>query len=355
MALREDNSTAKRSRRLKAGAPKKWSASRLITLLHLAWTLLLLLPTVLDIIGPERTWFGAANMYLPQWGWAIPAVVVVPVTAWKRPRMLAASLLLLLWVAIPLMGFEWHLPTQTPRVPGIKLRVMTYNVKGGRRNAAAIVSDIDKFKPDLILMQDQQGVLQGMVGAYLHNWHIEYDYQFVVASREYPISPLRTQPTDDVPDEHCCVSFHLIVKGKPITVYDVHLRSPRFGLDAIARGQIGRMVQDGRRRLEQAKRLHQYLSHENMNDLVVAGDFNSTNWALALRKQLDLGLRDSFAVAGRGYGYTYGQYTPLHTPVMRIDHILVGLKWKVLNVQVGNTVGSDHSPVIADLFLPASR
>ncbi len=269
--------------------------------------------------------------------------------------MLGASLILLLWVAVPLMGFEWHSPKPVPDVPGIKLRLMTYNVKGGRRDAAAIVSDIAKFKPDVILMQDQQGVLQGIVGAYLHSWHVEDDYQFVVASRRFPISPLRTQITDDSPDEHCCVSFHLLVNGKPITIYDVHLRSPRFGLDAIAHGQVDRMVQDARRRLEQAKRLQHYLKHEKVETLIATGDFNSTNWALALRKQIDLGLKDSFTVAGRGYGYTYGQYTPLHMPVMRIDHVLVGNRWKVLNVQVGNTIGSDHAPVIADLFLPASR
>ncbi len=353
MALHEQNPADEPSRPLVRRRTVNPIAPRWLVVMYIAWFGLLLLPTVFNILGPERTWFGAANMYLPQWGWALPALLIVPLTIWKQPRLLIASVLLLSWVVFVLMGFEWHPAKSLPTGPGLRLRIMTYNVKGGRRNAAAIVGDINRFKPDVLLMQDQQGVLEGPVGTCLRNWHVEDDYQFVAASR-YPITPLRTQLSDDAPDDHCCVSFQLLAHGRRITVYDVHLRSPRFGLEALTHGHLGKMARDARRRLAQASRLQRYLRHERIGSLIAAGDFNSTNWALALRRQLALGLRDSFTVAGRGFGYTYGQYTPLHMPVMRIDHVLVGSRWRVLNVQVGNTIGSDHAPVIADLFLPGA-
>ena len=70
-----------------------------------------------------------------------------------------------------------------------------------------------------------------------------------------------------------------------------------------------------------------------------------------VRTLLALGLRDAFASAGRGYGYTYGHTLRPAFSFLRIDHVLVGPEFEVRDCFVGGDEGSDHRPVIADIAL----
>ncbi len=321
-------------------------------MLWVVYTALLLIPTLCNLIGPERFWLGAVNMYLPQWAWGIPVLLLAPVTFFKARKLLWAPAFALFWVAVPLMGFQWRFPPK-PTPGTLHIRIMTYNVKGGRRDAAAIAADITRYHPDILLMQDQQGVLQGIVGKLLKSWNVRYDYQFVIASH-FPILNTEQMPGDTNPDMHCCLRATLMANGTPVTVYDVHLRSPREGLLSLKTGHTAHMLHNIAERLQESARLKNYLLHEH-GPLLVAGDFNSTDWALALRNCFAAGLHDAFLQAGRGYGYTYGQYTPLHTPFMRIDHILTGRGWQANWLTTGNALGSDHRPVIADVSLKVHK
>ena len=70
-------------------------------------------------------------------------------------------------------------------------------------------------------------------------------------------------------------------------------------------------------------------------------------WCAAL---LALGLRDAFASAGRGYGYTYGHTLRPRFSFLRIDHILVSPDFAVRDEPASAvTTRPDHRPVIADL------
>ena len=100
-------------------------------------------------------------------------------------------------------------------------------------------------------------------------------------------------------------------------------------------------------RLQEADELAGWLRQEHEPTLQT-GHLNAPLQSLFCRL-CGVGLRDAFAEAGRGYGYTYGGYTPY----VRIDHILVSRQWQVENCSAGSAAGSDHCPVIADLTLPA--
>ena len=85
--------------------------------------------------------------------------------------------------------------------------------------------------------------------------------------------------------------------------------------------------------------------------MIVAGDLNAPEGSPIVGALLDTGLRDAFSSAGFGYGYTHGHSLRPGLSFLRIDHILVGPTIGVGNCFVGGKEGSEHRPVIADLFL----
>ena len=78
---------------------------------------------------------------------------------------------------------------------------------------------------------------------------------------------------------------------------------------------------------------------------VIVGDFNLTDDSAIYRRYWSR-YRDAFATAGLGWGYT--KFT--RRIGVRIDHVLAGPGWQFRNCWVGPDVGSDHRPVLADVF-----
>ncbi len=76
--------------------------------------------------------------------------------------------------------------------------------------------------------------------------------------------------------------------------------------------------------------------------VIIAGDLNSTPNNLVYRRLAD-GRQDVFRRAGRGWGMTYHN----RLPVVRIDFILVGPEWDVVDAYVPRVWLSDHRPVVA--------
>lgn len=83
--------------------------------------------------------------------------------------------------------------------------------------------------------------------------------------------------------------------------------------------------------------------------LVVAGDLNTSSWNPAFKQLIfATGLRDSRL--GFGVQPTWNMNFPVvRTP---IDHCLVSGQVQVLTRRVGPNIGSDHLPVIVDLYVP---
>jgi endonuclease/exonuclease/phosphatase (EEP) superfamily protein YafD len=86
--------------------------------------------------------------------------------------------------------------------------------------------------------------------------------------------------------------------------------------------------------------------------VIVAGDLNAPPPSLAVRALLDAGMRDAFARAGLGFGYTYGHALRPGFSFLRLDHVLVSAEIGVAACEVGSETASEHRPVIADLWLP---
>ena len=78
--------------------------------------------------------------------------------------------------------------------------------------------------------------------------------------------------------------------------------------------------------------------------VLVSGDFNSTphNWGFYT---LSLALQDAFKKGGKGWGATYHRAFPL----ARIDHVLAGPEWRIVEARVLDAPFSDHLPLLVRL------
>jgi endonuclease/exonuclease/phosphatase (EEP) superfamily protein YafD len=94
------------------------------------------------------------------------------------------------------------------------------------------------------------------------------------------------------------------------------------------------------------------LDRFDRKNLIVCGDFNSTPWSAALRRQDRL-----FGIERRSRAlftwpvqpYTrYRLSSPL--PFLALDHIYAGPAWKTVSIGAGPRLGSDHLPVVAVLM-----
>ena len=91
-------------------------------------------------------------------------------------------------------------------------------------------------------------------------------------------------------------------------------------------------------------------SHRNEfgKSLIVAGDLNTTSWSYGFKQLIkDMDLYDS----RKGFGIQATWQTNISIIKVPIDHCLVSKDIRVLKREVGNDVGSDHRPILADLIL----
>ncbi len=324
------------------------AAIRILTLSHLA---LLGLIALANAAGPERWWPSTLNLYLPQWMWGVPALLLLPACALWLRRWAWLPVLALVWVAGPLMGFCWGGANAPPGAP--LLRVMTYNVKWGRDGTGEIVREIADARPDLLMLQDTGRTMEGPVGQYLRSWNVRTFGQYVIASR-LPLGKAQVRWISFPGAPHTSLRCELTLAGARVALLDAHLLTPREGLTAVkdeaAEGGISELELNAADRLVEARKLADAVRREQ-GPVILCGDLNAPPPSLVCRTLEQAGLHDAFAEGGRGYGYTYGHNLRLAHSYTRIDHIYLSRGLRSLRCWTGGSRGSDHRPVVADIAL----
>lgn len=345
------------------GKPFSWVRG-----LILGYGLFLALVTGLNRLGSDRWWLGAFNLYLPQVLWLVPVILLCPFTLKYARRWTWVLVLYGLWIGGPIMGFHWAFgPRQATHPAGQILRVMTCNIKYGRRDLAALIGDLERHRPDVVFLQDVEYTMKGPLGTYLRGWHVGAHGQYVIASR-WPLGRPEPCPLSNPAEQAFALRTRMQFGATSIALYNVHLLTPREGLNAlrVARKHPERLdesIQDLQenveRRLLQAGQLADLVRQER-GAIILAGDLNSPDGALACRALGEAQLHNAFNQGGRGYGFTYGHFLlrgrlpwlPM-TSWMRIDHILLSPGLRSERCWTGNGEASDHRPVLADILVPA--
>lgn len=333
---------------------------RLVVIVLIAAIVLLTMAQRLATTGP---WWLELSRYLPYPALLLPAVVALMVSCWLGRWFRLASAAALALVATVTMGFEWH-----PAGGGTeRIRVMTYNVKAYKAakrsdGLAELAREVARWHPDILIMQDAGGLLPGVRsdpsdvrGPIFGLPQVYGAGQYVMASR-FPLRDCAPGSMGLHGESHFFLHCAVDVDGVELNLVSIHLESPREGLNAARHEGLGGVAEWRRNyeeRLAQARALALELKGRR-RPLIVAGDFNAPEPSPVVQTLLAIGLRDAFSSAGRGYGYSYGHALRLGFSFLRIDHMLVSPELGVADCVVGESQGSDHRPVIADLRLRPS-
>lgn len=263
---------------------------------------------VLNALGPERWWVAGVNMFVPQWVWGLPSVVLLPLTAWYVRRWTWLPAITLLYVVGPIMGWCWSFHADPA---GLPLRVMTYNVQlWGRASSSRVAAEIENARPDILCLQDARLPGGTALDELLEHWHVASFRQYVIASR-FPIVDSAVGDISYGGERHTSNLSHRVTQGAALANDLRDVRDP----------------------------------------VVVAGDLNAPPQSLASRALTDIGLVDVFSAGGRGYGYTFGHTLRGEQSFLRLDRILDSRHFATVRARAGGATASDHRPVIADLVL----
>jgi endonuclease/exonuclease/phosphatase (EEP) superfamily protein YafD len=313
-------------------------------------------------IGP---WWLELARYLPLPLLVLPllAALVVSLRWLGRGWALACAATLALFVTLTL-GFEWHAgDSAVDGKSGVRLRLMTYNIKAYRAEDRPggfdeLAREVALQRPDILMMQDAGEMLpdrepgKPWPGPVFGLPNVYAVGQFIIASR-HPLHECGVgrvgRPGAERGYAHCVAS----VDGIELKLATTHFESPRSGLNAARHEGLegaDEWRQNYAHRLTQATGFQQALA-DMPRPLVVSGDLNAPESSSVVRRLLAVGLRDAFSSAGRGFGYSYGHSFRLRFSFLRIDHILISPGIGVADCFVGSAVPSEHRPVIADLML----
>ena len=319
----------------------------------------LVLLTLAQQAGTDGPWWLELSRYLPYPGLLGPASLALLLSCWLGWRWVPASVLALALVLTLAMGFVWG-RSDAGTVP---LRFMTYNVKAYKAvlhpsGFAELAQEVALRRPDILVAQDNHGVARAQAAAMWPGgraFGLPYSFtadQYLIASR-YPLRNCAPGRIDYRGQRHQYLRCVVEVDGIAVNVVTAHFESPRSGLNAARHEGLDGAddwQQNFEDRLGQSRALARDLAGM-ARPLIVAGDLNAPEHSPVVRTLLQLGLRDAYSSAGRGYGYSYGQALRLGFSFLRIDHVLVSPGIGVTDGFAGSAGPSEHRPVIADLLL----
>jgi len=295
--------------------------------------------------GADEAAWPSLLLFGPRWVIALPLLALLPMAIYARSywsvglTILAAGL-----VAGPITGglvnVGRFLGSDRPALA--QIRVVSWNMDG-IKVGPAFRHFLDETRPTILVCQESGLTTEELPAG----WKVLGESGNRVATQ----LPIRFDASLDF--------WGLGVAGRleryvletpdgPIVLIDVHLPTPRPGIEAALRSKF-RDLSELRRIIEiraEASRVARAWVGSPAQNMILAGDFNMPVESRIYRANWS-SLRNAFSEAGQGWGTTK-QTSWFGT---RIDHILYSSAWRCRKAWVGPAMGSDHRPLIADLAL----
>lgn len=295
-------------------------------------------------------WPGTLLLYGPRWPIALPLVLLVPFAfKWARITLIPCCIALLLLV-FPITGFNipFGALLNNSTAESVRLRVVSFNANMGKINMSAWNTFLLQTDPDIVVCQEWP-LGSARPPIWNKDWHVqEHIGNLLVASR-WPIPKTELLREDALRIRGYAAWYELDTPLGALSLADVHLPTPRGEgeLEEVLHGKWNKLNDLDKlsgRRLQASHDVRNWLAKYRQPMLVV-GDLNlpmDSNIYGDVWNRYD----DAFGKAGWGWGNT--KWT--HWYGMRIDHILFEKIWTCSRCWVGENMGSDHLPLIADLF-----
>ena len=302
----------------------------------------------------DRNVLGTVLLFMGRWVFLLPLVVLVPLVAWLRLRLLVPLALGALVVLGPVMGFRTGWRRLLPAPAGQQVRVVSFNADGDRLPVQMLPMELDRWQAQIVGFQECGEALSAAVRT-LPGWHAHVSRDLCFLSR-FPIREatvmdrsgldrIKQSEADEPGGAGYVVRFLLDAPGGPIRAANLHLETPRKGLEGLMSGDRRRMSNNTEIRGIESKLARDWVA-VGSGPLVVLGDFNTPVESVFFRDPWG-DLTDAFSVAGFGLGTTkYNGWIGA-----RIDHVLTNDAWHVDRATVDVQRLSDHRALIVDLTL----
>ncbi len=301
----------------------------------------------------------AILLFFPPIVFVLPFLFLTPLVIWRRKwghLFLHAAC-----VAVTLLVFmTWRIHRKPSEKAG-HVTVITHNIGQGEREAFA--EYFPGEEADVVLLQDAARRREVFARRF-PNYRVKALDQFLILS---PHTILRGDLVEGVQWRgHSVVArFELMVHGREIAVYNVHMPTPRPSLKRIFSPRVWaemlgiadaptegfpsyRAWLDARMGL--MKGLSKALEQEKLPYLV-GGDFNMPDhgemYGLIAGKATD-----AFAASGNGWGFTFpgtkdSNSAAIFGAWLRIDYLFAGRGWNPIECRTANDVRSQHRAVLA--------
>jgi endonuclease/exonuclease/phosphatase family metal-dependent hydrolase len=302
----------------------------------------------------DEWWLATVMMFAPRWVYAVPLLLLVPVGALSRHRVW--SLGALLASAMLLARFnDVHVPpggVPPGRARG-GLRVMTYNIGGGRFAPSALVELVAELDVDVVGLEECPELDEEAFAA--KGYTLRRDSGLCLLAR----LPIRAADVRDPADVLAASGsgainrYELEWSGHPFSLQLVHLETVREGLEEAMEGRFWKADWEGPRRMRdvideramESRVAFDWTRRAGANvPSIVMGDFNMPVDSAIYRTYWS-----SFhnALSEHGRGHLVTKATRWHG--LRIDHVLYSSGWTCRSAWIARDLGMDHRPVVADL------
>ncbi|MEE2000411.1 endonuclease/exonuclease/phosphatase family protein [Alkalimonas sp. MEB108] len=280
--------------------------------------------------------------YSPRWLVFLPCILLF--LPWFRPKHWL--ILLMISVLNVVLVLDLHLNVwQKQPAERTLYRFATFNAGSGMAKPADILRWYQQEQLDALLLQESSpGTLRQHLpdGLYLdcHGQLCLLTQHQLVAVRQ-----LDRRPLDGY--GYYATHYELAVAGTTFQVVNLHLNTPRHGIDLLAapRSNYQRFIRFHRDKSIESMIASQ-LVQEDTRKVIIGGDFNLTQQSRIYREHWKH-WPNSFRLAGIGLGHTkYSRFLRA-----RIDHLLVSDDLAVISSQTHPAMGSDHKPLIVEIAI----
>ena len=299
----------------------------------------------------DRWWPATTLLFGPRWVLLLPLIGLIP-GAFIFDRPLLSPILLSAMIMLgPVVGLRsgWR-AMLVGEDPARDIHVASLNARGGLLLHAGPVGLMRDWGADVAAFQECGGELQDAID-HAFEWHTDVRDGLCLVSRFeiVDVTAMERDAFEAAGGSALVVSYRLNVGGDTISLTNLHLETPRAGLELIRHGQLARGIP----RLEQKSSLREIELRrtrswvdEYEEPRLVMGDFNTPHESAHYRASWG-DWQNAFNLVGRGLGGTR-----LNGWIRaRIDHILADDRWTVVNSRLGEDVGSDHLPILATVRL----
>lgn len=261
---------------------------------------------------------------------------VLLVSAFLGRTTFAVSSIGALVTLFGIAGFELRIgSSEIPRA----MRVVTYNTDGSRELPPRVRGAWASWQTDVALFQDCRNDLADSLRA-LRAAGFHATNGFCVVSR-WPISSVDSARLTEGGGIRA-MRYAVSTPRGSVTVYSVHLSSPRTALWDARNRSFGELQRSIVKRTTESQTLTRWVSRLD-EAIIVAGDFNLPDGSRTLRAGWP-DFIDAFQSVGSGFGHTMraGRFT------VRIDHALSRGVVVPVAIEIGSGYPSEHQPLIVD-------